>query len=707
MTFWPQFRLKLRSKLLLVSLVLLLLPWLGARYLQAVEDLLQQAQAQSVATLARASSILVAQNAEPLLQRSALLEDKSSTLKVAVAAIDTPIHIDGYHDEWLPYLGLLERFPVNNQLVGGQKIDPQDVSARYIFTQRNDSLSLLLDVVDDSIIYRDASRQSRHGGDAIVLAVRDSQQRVYRYILSASAPGQINAYHYIGSYLEPVIIEHVAAIKAAWQKSHYGYRVEINLPPTMSSNTMAIAIVDVDDASSDSQVIGLGDVRDSALFSRLLLPSSHLSDVLSSVVQDGVRLWLVDQQANRMASAGYGDVLMSEPQLNSFSALFYQLFLNQPISDDESLSHEQAVLRGQAVSSALKNQAQTERRQTSQDSHVMIVAAEPVVIDGQVVGAIVAEQNTNAILLLQNEAVKTLLNTTLLVFAILVLILLGFASRLSYRIRRLNRDVANVVSNDGRLTDQFDQRVEYDELGELRSGFSQLFERLGHYTHYLEALASRLAHELRTPIAVIKTSLEHLDQHIDKRGKAYVERARTGSDRINDIVSRMSEASRLEQTINNIEFVDFDVKALLSNVIAVYRDIYTDSRIELNLPTDKKVMLTGSQELLVQMLDKLISNAVDFHLVNTPIVISLETKLKHCVITVQNTGQQLPDNMSDQLFQPMVSVRQDDNRSSVSPHLGLGLYIVKLAVETHGGKITVKNWQKGVQICVELPIIKL
>jgi len=705
MTLWPFSTLKLRSKLLLVSVVLLLLPWFGVRYIQAIENLLQQQQAQSVATIARASSALVEQYPDILRQRESLVDTNSEALKTQVTAITTPIQIDGYNDEWLAYSSLLKKFSASNQLGSGQQlIDPQDISARYILAQHDGNLTLLLDVVDDEVVLRDSTRFQRHGGDVVILAVVDQQQRSHRYILSASAPGKINAYEYIGSYLDPVIVKAEPLIKAQWQMSPYGYRLELSLPPSMMPSSLALALIDVDLDGSEIQVIGLGDVRDSQKFSQLFLPSSELTGLLGKMAKDGARLWLLDRQYYKLAAAGHADVIVAEPKLRTLTDLFYQLFLTQPISDDESVSHEQSVLSGQVVTAALNGHESTERRLTGEDGPLMIVASHPVYMDGQVVAAVVAEKNTNAILALQNQAVKTLLNTSLIMFSIVVVALLGFASRLSLRIRRLNRDIAQAVNQEGHVSGDFLANNEKDELGELRQSFGHLFKRLGLYNHYLEALASRLAHELRTPIAVIKTSLEHVEAFIEQDGKTYLERAKTGSERINDIVARMSEASRLEQTVQNTEFTVFDLRLLLLDLNTAYQDIYPNVMFELQSP-DNAVMINGSAELIVQMLDKLVNNAVDFHDEGSQICLKLESRIDVCHLSVRNWGKALPKEIETQLFQPMVSKRSSAIDKS-QPHLGLGLYIVKLVVDKHKGAVWAENWQQGVEFSVELPIVQ-
>ncbi|MFW5426179.1 MAG: sensor histidine kinase, partial [Methylophagaceae bacterium] len=161
---------------------------------------------------------------------------------------------------------------------------------------------------------------------------------------------------------------------------------------------------------------------------------------------------------------------------------------------------------------------------------------------------------------------------------------------------------------------------------------------------------------------------------------------------------------RLEQSVNNVILEIFDLTALLRDIAPVYQDLHPQMSFELNLEKEP-VMVKGSQELIVQMLDKLITNAVDFHLSETAIVISLEKNNKSNVglLTIKNSGPHLPEGMEQQLFQPMVSIREAVTQSPV-PHLGLGLYIVKLIAELHDGQITAHNWQQGVEFRLELPI---
>jgi signal transduction histidine kinase len=89
------------------------------------------------------------------------------------------------------------------------------------------------------------------------------------------------------------------------------------------------------------------------------------------------------------------------------------------------------------------------------------------------------------------------------------------------------------------------------------------------------------------------------------------------------------------------------------------------------------------------MLDKLVANAVDFASPDTPIEVSVARRGGALVLEVRNQGPPLPEEMTDKLFQSMVSIR--DDKGPQDPHLGLGLYIVRLIAEAHGARARAFN----------------
>jgi signal transduction histidine kinase len=156
----------------------------------------------------------------------------------------------------------------------------------------------------------------------------------------------------------------------------------------------------------------------------------------------------------------------------------------------------------------------------------------------------------------------------------------------------------------------------------------------------------------------------------------------------------MSEATRLESLVRQPERERFDAREVLRGCVSGYASVFPDVRFALSVP-DEPVTLRGAPDLYAQMLDKLAANAADFASGDEPVRIRLD---ENGTLTVSNSGPLLPAEMTGRLFESMVSVRSGPSRE---PHLGLGLYIVRLIAEFHGGRAIARNRPDGRGVVVE------
>jgi signal transduction histidine kinase len=131
---------------------------------------------------------------------------------------------------------------------------------------------------------------------------------------------------------------------------------------------------------------------------------------------------------------------------------------------------------------------------------------------------------------------------------------------------------------------------------------------------------------------------------------------------------------------------------VIAGCIEGHASAYPSRRINLAMPAEP-VLLLGSPDLFAQMLDKLAANAADFATAGTPVEVTLERRGAEAVLRFANDGPPLPAEMQGRLFESMVSVRPGAVRGG--PHLGLGLYIVRLVAEFHGGRAAAANRPGG------------
>ena len=324
-------------------------------------------------------------------------------------------------------------------------------------------------------------------------------------------------------------------------------------------------------------------------------------------------------------------------------------------------------------------------------------------------GAVVLEASSDGLLLMTNRALGRLLFITLLVVVVLAAGLWLFASRLSLRVQKLSAAVNRAMDMDdaGQLP-ALPQTTAGDELGELARNTEKLLRAVAEYTGYLHKLAGRLSHELKTPIAITRSSLENLAENLsaqalDPQAQQYLSRAREGLDRQAAIVRAMSEAQRLEGSVKTADWDKIDLGAMLGHCVDGYRSVYPKRTIRLNLPADtSRCELRCAPELIAQALDKLVDNAVTLSAQDCIIVIALKCEQGDCLISVENSGTRLPDVLHEQLFDSLVSHRETGGGGQ---HLGLGLYIVRLVAEAHGGKVSARNLpdDSGVEFILRLP----
>jgi signal transduction histidine kinase len=168
-------------------------------------------------------------------------------------------------------------------------------------------------------------------------------------------------------------------------------------------------------------------------------------------------------------------------------------------------------------------------------------------------------------------------------------------------------------------------------------------------------------------------------------------------------LSALGAAARVEESIKQAERVNFDLHGLLSSAVAAYRDGFPQVRFDLDLPA-APCFARGAPDLVVQLLDKLIENAVDFCPAGGAVTVRLERALGNYVLHVQNDGPPLPADLHGRLFESLFEQRRGGDDK---PHFGLGLYIVRLIAEFHGGAATAANRADGggAVFTITLPLI--
>lgn len=676
-------RLGLRVQLLAVSVLTLALPWAGVRYVTEMETALRNGLEQSLA----ASAVTIA---SALASGAAPFGDEAHAFATTVYAhpLRAAPRIDGNGDDWSVGPDYTREIAAGGTYVVG-------IHDRYVY--------LLLEIDDDRIVYQRVPGEAPYG-DRIALALGDHGDSLL--LLQTGAPGTFRAQRTTrGDFLATG--EYEDRVIAAWVERAQGYAVEARIPLELVGERLGIAVIDVDPAAEGYGVRldatwRVGEERPGAFLYR----TPQVASAVAPFDQLARRLRVVDPggwvlyDAGEIAAADALDARVTEPGL---AERLLRALLARDDPEYRELEQPPGYLADLALRAALDGE-RVARWYRRSDASSVVAAAVPVATRDGVRAAVLLEQASDSILTVTDAALLRLMVFTLAASVLAAAALLGYATLLSFRVGRLARAAEHALGPQGQIATAMPGQRAADEIGDLARSFGNLLTRLHGYTEYLRTLKGKLAHELRTPLAVITSSLDNIEREQASGDLGpYLARIRQGSKRLDALIAAMSEATAIERAVADTRPERFELAPVVASCVAAYRDVYRERRLELDARAAHGVAVVGSPDLIAQLLDKLVDNAVSFSEPGSRIEVVLERRGVEVALRVANTGPVLPEGMRTQLFDSLVSVR--GAAAGERRHLGLGLYIAALVAKFHGGTIAADNApdRSGVIITVSLP----
>ena len=677
--------MSIRLQLLIVALTTLILPWAGCQYARELENALRVSQENALESTA--DTIALALSAQPArvfhgAEDSRPYAEEQGDLYVF--ALRRAPMLDGYREDW------------------GVAADPKHLptpdgyGARLQLGSTDRYLFIYLEVDEPHFVAEPTNPDvDKDRFDRVDVTLEQPDGSLESYFFATAAPGLIEAQKTVIQGDGTARVANEPRIQAYWLEAAGGYHLEARVPLALVGGRLW---VEAREASGRKA----GFAADSAQGGRLFMATSGLGELLATFIRTGTRATVVDANGLKLGTAGG---LRAAGLEDDTGGTWFRRFVTVDTSSWPVQASLPDRINGKSITAALAGRPAAEWLRTSAGAQdLLLLAAAPIAVDGRTRGAMVLEQSGDQLLDLRDRALAHLFDLTLLATALAVLFAFSLATFISVRIGRLRSAADSAVGNDGRIRLEMPESGSADEIGALARAFERLLARLNEHARYLRTLGGKLSHELRTPLTIVRSSLDNLESEGvrgDQRG--YVIRAREGTVRLQSILSALGAASRVEESIQQAERVSFDLAELSRAAVAGYRDAFPNARFMLDVPADG-CLLFGAPELIAQMLDKLVENAVDFTPAGGAITLKLGRAGGRYELSVENDGPSIPDAMLGRLFESLFEHRQG---SDDKPHFGLGLYIVRLIAEFHDGNALAVNRPdgNGAAFRVSLPMI--
>ena len=338
------------------------------------------------------------------------------------------------------------------------------------------------------------------------------------------------------------------------------------------------------------------------------------------------------------------------------------------------------------------------------DRTPVVTAAAPLVAGGAAMTAVNARDITATV-----RAERLRLGIVLAVVSLVSVLLSLFLARTIVRpLRRLARAAVRVRL--GRAREVVVPRLpsRRDELGSLARALSDMSLALRARIDATEAFAADVTHELKNPLASLRSAVEGLatvhDPALQERLLGIV---REDVHRLDRLITDISEASRLDAQLSRAKFEPVDIAALVAGLVAQReaRGVGRGVRVVFDRPEPIALTTLGEGARLERVFENLIDNAISFSPDGGVIAIAAAVVDEEIEVRIDDEGPGVPEEEREAVFRRFQSIRPSGE--AFGQHSGLGLAIARTIVEGHGGGITVEQRTDrvtGARFVVRLPL---
>jgi len=273
--------------------------------------------------------------------------------------------------------------------------------------------------------------------------------------------------------------------------------------------------------------------------------------------------------------------------------------------------------------------------------------------------------------------------------------------------RRVARRVENINTTIDRITaGAFADRMPIagtgDEIDRLSTKLNRMLDEIGRLMTGLRQVTDNVAHDLRTPMARLRSRLELalLDPRMPEAQRQTVEQSIEEIDRLLGVFKAILDIAAAESGRARADFGPVDLAQVADDVAELYQPVAEEKGLDLSVAAEPGVTVKGSPQLLAQLVSNLVENAIKYTPDGGRVTIAV-TGGRSPLLSVADTGPGIPADQRDRVLERFV--RLEEHRGTQGH--GLGLSLVAAVARLHGADLTLEDNAPGLRVVLRFPAV--
>ncbi|WP_188453320.1 sensor histidine kinase [Virgibacillus oceani] len=333
---------------------------------------------------------------------------------------------------------------------------------------------------------------------------------------------------------------------------------------------------------------------------------------------------------------------------------------------------------------------------------------DPLKINGKTIGTFIAYPNKSATVSRLEQQFVQSVNLSILfgfLFGGLITLMIGYflSKKITRPLSQLVSGIGHVSKGNTKFRVTIDSKDEFKQLGDA---FNQMTDTLERTERIRKSLVADVAHELRTPLSIIRAKLESIQTGALEATEEVILRVSDEVYRLSRLVNDLQQLSLAEARTLPLKKEPTEVNEFIETIISQFQWFAEEKNITLHLnKISTDLFLEIDRDRITQVIVNLLGNAIRYSPENGTVTINVKVEGRSAIISFQDTGTGIEQENIPFIFERFY--RADESRKRDKGGVGLGLSIAKGFVEVHGGTIKVKSViGEGTTFEISLPIKK-